>query len=144
MDGTAASSSTPRSSVGLSSSTLPSGALSSTRKPTAGTPLATQVANLDFNNSTSGVVNISNIGGLTIAVSENAYINQIAQRTVLSDDALSVLVPILESVVGWNSSRIREFFEAHGFALREWDKVQRDTLTICPLPALEASLAADA
>lgn len=90
------------------------------------------------------MLHVNRLGGLTIAVSENAYINQIAQRTVLSDDALSVLVPVLESVVGWNSSRIREFFEAHGFALREWDKVQRDTLTICPLPALETSLAAEA
>ena len=30
--------------------------------------------------------------------------------------------------------RIREFFEGHGFVLREWDKVQTDSLTICRLP----------
>ena len=36
--------------------------------------------------------------GLTIAVSENKYITQIAKRTILSDDALSVLVPVLEDV----------------------------------------------
>ncbi len=75
------------------------------------------------------------LGGLTIAVSENTYINQIAQRTVLGDDALSVLVPVMESIMNWNPSRIREFFEVHGFALREWDKTQTDSLTICPLPA---------
>ena len=34
---------------------------------------------------------------------------------LLSDDALSVLVPILEDIVGWDSFRIRGFFEAHGF-----------------------------
>jgi len=90
------------------------------------------------------MLHVNRIGGLTIAVSENAYINQIAQRTVLSEDALSVLVPVLESVIGWHSTRIREFFEAHGFALREWDKVQRDSLTICPLPAPPAAMTAEA
>lgn len=70
--------------------------------------------------------------GLTIAVSENKYITQIAARTILSDDALSVLVPILEDIVGWDSTRIRAFFEGHGFVLREWDKVRTDSLTIGP------------
>ena len=79
------------------------------------------------------IMHVNRLGGLTIAVSENKYITQIAQRTVLSDDALSVLVPILESIVGWNSARIREFFEEHGFALRQWDKVQTDSVTICPV-----------
>jgi phosphoserine phosphatase len=79
------------------------------------------------------MMHVNRLGGLTIAVSENKYITQIAQRTVLSDDALSVLVPILESIVGWSSARIREFFEEHGFALRQWDKVQTDSLTICPV-----------
>jgi 2-hydroxy-3-keto-5-methylthiopentenyl-1-phosphate phosphatase len=77
------------------------------------------------------MMHVNRLDGLTIAVSENKYINQIAQRTVLSDDALSVLVPIFENIARWNSSRIREFFEGHGFVLREWDKVQTDSLTIC-------------
>jgi HAD superfamily phosphoserine phosphatase-like hydrolase len=89
------------------------------------------------------MLHVNRIGGLTIAVSENTYINQIAQRTVLSDDSLSVLVPVMESVMGWNPARIREFFEAHGFALREWDKSQTDSLTICPLPEAQ-TLAAEA
>jgi hypothetical protein len=41
------------------------------------------------------MMHVNRLDGLTIAVSENKYINQIAQRTVLSDDALSVLVPVL-------------------------------------------------
>ncbi len=68
--------------------------------------------------------------GLTIAVSENKYITQIAKRTILSDDALSVLVPILEDVAGWPSSRIRALFESQGFLLQEWEKVRTDSLTI--------------
>ena len=76
------------------------------------------------------MMHVNRLDGLTIAVSENKYITQIARRTILSDDSLSVLVPILEDIVGWDSSRIRAFFEAQGFILREWDKVRTDSLTI--------------
>ena len=73
---------------------------------------------------------VNRLAGLTIAVSENKFITQIASRTILSEDALSVIVPILEEIVGWNSTRIRAYFEAHGFVLRDWDKVRTDSLTI--------------
>lgn len=73
--------------------------------------------------------------GLTISVSENKFITPIARRTVLSDDALCVLVPILEEIVGWDQGRIRAFFEAHGFVVQEWDKVRTDSLTITESPA---------
>jgi 2-hydroxy-3-keto-5-methylthiopentenyl-1-phosphate phosphatase len=76
------------------------------------------------------MMHVNRLDGLTIAVSENKFITQIASRTVLSDDALSVLVPVLEDIAGWNSTRIRAFFEAHGFVLRDWDKMRTDALTI--------------
>jgi 2-hydroxy-3-keto-5-methylthiopentenyl-1-phosphate phosphatase len=75
------------------------------------------------------MMHVNRLDGLTIAVSENKFITQIASRTVLSDDALSVLVPILEDILKWDSSRIRSFFEAHGFVLRDWDKTRTDSLT---------------
>src|ERR1019366_7276468 len=53
-----------------------------------------------------------------------------AALPVRSGDALSVLVPVLEDVLGWNSSRIRSFFAANGFELREWEKVRTDTITL--------------
>jgi phosphoserine phosphatase len=68
--------------------------------------------------------------GLTIAVSEAKYISQIARRTVISDDALSVLVPLLEDIAGWDAPRIRSLYESHGFVLQEWSKVRTDSLTI--------------
>ena len=67
--------------------------------------------------------------GFTLAVSESRNITQIARRTVLSDDALSVLVPVLEEIVGWNRPRIRSFFEEQGLLIQGWDKVQADWLT---------------
>jgi 2-hydroxy-3-keto-5-methylthiopentenyl-1-phosphate phosphatase len=88
------------------------------------------------------MLHVNRLDGLTIAVSENKYLTQIARRTVLGDDALAVLVPILEDIAGWDSTRIRRFFEMHGFMLREWDKVRTDTLTIAPVGAPEMGLAA--
>jgi hypothetical protein len=43
---------------------------------------------------------------------------------------LSVLIPILEDIVGWDSPRIRSLLESHGFVLQDWEKVRTDSLTI--------------
>lgn len=68
--------------------------------------------------------------GLTIAASEAREISHIAKRTVISDDALSVLVPILEDIVGFGSAEIRAFFESQGLMIQEWDRVRTDWVTI--------------
>ena len=81
------------------------------------------------------MLHVNRLNGLTIAVSENRYITPIATRTVLSDDALSVLVPVLEDVLHWDSPKIRAFFESQGFALQEWDKIRTDTIIFCPSSA---------
>jgi len=72
--------------------------------------------------------------GFTVAVSEAKHIAPIAQRSVLSDDALSVLVPVLEDIVGWDSVAIRALFESQGFLIQEWDKVRTDWLTFSEIP----------
>ncbi|HXY18444.1 MAG TPA: haloacid dehalogenase-like hydrolase [Gemmatimonadales bacterium] len=76
------------------------------------------------------MLHVNRLGGLTVAVSRNEYLAPIARRTVLSDDALSVLVPVLEEIVGMDSGGVRALFESHGFVLQEWDKVRTDSLTI--------------
>lgn len=85
------------------------------------------------------MLHVSRHEGLTIAVSEAKYVAHIARRTVLSDDALSVLVPILEEIGGWDAARIRALFEAHGFAVQEWSKVRTDSVTIRETGAAAAS-----
>ena len=70
--------------------------------------------------------------GLTIAVSETKHVSHIAQRTVLSDNALAVLVPILENL-GWEPRRIRALFETYGLSIQGWDRVRADWLTLQPL-----------
>ncbi len=81
------------------------------------------------------MLHVNRRDGYTIAVSEAKYIAQIARRTVISDDALSVLVPILEDVLGLDPAAIRAFFESQGLAIQEWDKVRTDWLTIRPSQA---------
>lgn len=71
--------------------------------------------------------------GFTIAVSETRDVAQVAQRSVLGSNALSVLVPILEGIVGWQRPAIRDFFESHGFSIQEWESVRTDWLTLRPL-----------
>jgi len=76
------------------------------------------------------MLHVNRLDGLTIAVSESKYITQIARRTILSDNALSVLVPILEEILGWDFMRIRALLHANGFIVQDWDKVRTYTLTI--------------
>jgi hypothetical protein len=49
---------------------------------------------------------------------------------VLSANAMSVLVPVLERVMNWNSAEIRHFFGSYGLTLLEWDRMRTDILTI--------------
>jgi HAD superfamily phosphoserine phosphatase-like hydrolase len=83
------------------------------------------------------MLHINRRDGFTIAVSENKYLAPIAKRSVISDNAMAILVPILENVVGWDTARIRELFETKGFLIQQWDKVQTDMLTIIPSTAVQ-------
>lgn len=78
------------------------------------------------------MLHVNRLEGLTIAVSENDYIRPVARRIVLSDDALAVAVPILEEIFHWDRPRVRSFLESAGFLVREWDKLQTDTLILRP------------
>jgi len=76
------------------------------------------------------MMHVNQYDGLTIAVSEAKFISRIAKRTVLSANAMSVLVPVLERIMNWNSAEIRRFFGSYGLTLLEWDRMQTDILTI--------------
>jgi len=78
------------------------------------------------------MLHVNRRDGFTIAVSEGRHIAPIAKRTVLSEDALSILIPILEDIAHWDTARIRSFFESQGLLIQEWDRVRTDWLTITP------------
>jgi len=90
------------------------------------------------------MMHVNQYDGLTIAVSEAKFITRVARRTVLSANAMSVLVPVLEKVMNWDSAKIRRFFASYGLTLLEWEKMRTDIVTIqdsaVPLaPASDAS-----
>jgi HAD superfamily phosphoserine phosphatase-like hydrolase len=76
------------------------------------------------------MMHVNQHDGLTIAVSEAKLITRVARRTVLSDNSMSVLVPMLEKVLRWDSARIRRLFASYGLTLLEWEKMRTDMLTI--------------
>jgi predicted HAD superfamily phosphohydrolase len=86
------------------------------------------------------MLHVNNRDGFTIAVSENTQLARIARSTVLSDDAFSVVVPILDQVLKWNAGDIRSLFESNGLTLHEWAKARTDRVTVrsVPGPAVDA------
>ncbi|MCU1330750.1 MAG: phosphoserine phosphatase-like hydrolase, family [Bryobacterales bacterium] len=90
----------------------------------------------DGSSDLSVMQHVNGYEGYTIAVSEAKYLTRIAKRTVLSSNALSVLVPILEDILHWDSMQIRELFSSYGLTLHEWDRVRTDRLTFHQSPQL--------
>jgi len=87
------------------------------------------------------MLHVNNRGGFTIAVSENKQLARIAQSTVVSDNAFSILVPILDQVLDWETRRIRDLFESYGLTLSGWERDRSDRVQIVellnhPQPAL--------
>jgi HAD superfamily phosphoserine phosphatase-like hydrolase len=76
------------------------------------------------------MLHVNNRDGFTIAVSENRQLARIAKSTVLSDNAFSVVVPILEQVLRWSSGQIRALFETNGLTLHEWEKARTDRVIV--------------
>jgi len=76
------------------------------------------------------MLHVNNHDGFTIAVSENKQLARIAKSTVLSDNAFSIMVPILDQLLHWRTGDIRTLFESYGLTLNEWEKERTDRVTI--------------
>lgn len=91
------------------------------------------------------MLHVNRHDGFTIAVSESKKVTQIAKRTVLSENALATLVPILEEIAGWTRPKIRQLFESYGFLIQGWESVQTDWVTLRASGAVvEKAVAAEA
>ena len=89
------------------------------------------------------MLHVNRCDGFTVAVSENKYISPIAKRSILSEDALSPLIPVLEEIAGVSDPlSIRLLFESYGLQIQEWDKVKTDWLTIRPIASKSFAQAA--
>jgi HAD superfamily phosphoserine phosphatase-like hydrolase len=76
------------------------------------------------------MLHVNNHDGFTIAVSENKQLARIAKRTILSDNAFSIMVPILDQVLHWETRDIRTLFESYGLTLNEWERERTDRVKI--------------
>jgi HAD superfamily phosphoserine phosphatase-like hydrolase len=76
------------------------------------------------------MLHVNNHDGFTIAVSENKQLARIAKRTILSDNAFSIMVPILDQLLHWETRDIRALFESYGLTLNEWEKERTDRVKI--------------
>jgi phosphoserine phosphatase len=82
------------------------------------------------------MLHVNNGDGFTIAVSENRQLARIAKSTVLSDDAFSVLVPVLHQVLGMRTSEMRSLFESSGMVLHDWERGRTDRVRILEAPIM--------
>jgi predicted HAD superfamily phosphohydrolase len=83
------------------------------------------------------MLHVNNHDGFTIAVSENKQLARIAKSTVISENAFSIMVPILDQLLHWRTGDIRELFESYGLTLSEWEKDRTDRVKIGKFPAFE-------
>jgi phosphoserine phosphatase len=86
------------------------------------------------------MLHVNNGDGFTIAVSENRQLARIARSTVLSEHAGSVLVPILDQVLGLSSLEIRARLETTGLVLDEWQRDRTDRVLIREFAPLAAAV----
>ncbi len=70
------------------------------------------------------MLHVGAYSGYPIAVSHSPYLGHISKRTVISDNALGVLVPILENIVGYTEEEIRDFFSKIGHSIQEWNRTR--------------------
>jgi len=97
-----------------------------------GVPLDRVVYVGDGSSDIHVMLHVNRHDGFTIAVSESKHVAQIAKRTVVSDNALPTLVPILEDITEWSRPKIRQLFESYGCLVQGWESVQTDWLTLLP------------
>jgi len=84
----------------------------------------------DGSSDVHAMLHVNNHDGFTIAVSDNKQLAQIAKSTVLSDNAFSIMVPILDQLLGWSTAEIRELLEHHGLTLQAWESARADHVRI--------------
>lgn len=76
------------------------------------------------------MLHVNNHDGFTIAVSENKQLARIAKSTILSDNAFSIMLPILHQVLHWETRDIRDLFESYGLALNRWERDRTDRVKV--------------
>lgn len=72
------------------------------------------------------MLHILSYKGYPITVSPAPYMGHICRRTVISDNILSILIPILTDILNFSEAEIRKFFEARGHTIQEWNRAKTE------------------
>lgn len=62
--------------------------------------------------------------GYTIGVTPSSYLGNICKKTIISNDSLSLLAPILEDILGFSHQEVKEFYEKMGYPIQTWEKAK--------------------
>lgn len=76
------------------------------------------------------MLHILSYNGYPITVSPSPYMGHICRRSVISDNVLSILVPILEDFLKYDQEKIRAYFEGRGHQILEWNRADTEWLNI--------------
>jgi len=76
------------------------------------------------------MLHVKSYQGYTITVSPAPYMGHICRRSVISDNVLSILVPILQDLLRYDQGKVRAFFEERGHAVLEWNRADTEWLDI--------------
>jgi HAD superfamily phosphoserine phosphatase-like hydrolase len=76
------------------------------------------------------MLHVRSYNGYTITVSPAPYMGHICRRSVISDNVLSILVPILQDMFKYDEGKVRKFFEDRGHTVLEWNRADTEWLDI--------------
>ncbi|MDD4957255.1 MAG: HAD-IB family phosphatase [Candidatus Omnitrophica bacterium] len=76
------------------------------------------------------MLHVKSYQGYTITVSPAPYMGHICRRSVISDNVLAILVPILQDLLKYDQGKVREFFEDRNHTILEWNRADTEWLDI--------------
>jgi 2-hydroxy-3-keto-5-methylthiopentenyl-1-phosphate phosphatase len=76
------------------------------------------------------MLHLRSLDGYSISASKSEYLGHIARRSVISDDALAFLIPVLEDILSYDVQKIRKFFLDRELIIQDWTRSQIDLITI--------------
>lgn len=76
------------------------------------------------------MLHLKSYQGYTITVSPAPYMGHICRRSVISENVLSILVPILQDLLNFDEGKVRKFFEDRQHVILEWNRADTEWLDI--------------
>jgi len=76
------------------------------------------------------MLHLRSLDGYPISASKSDYLGHIARRSVISDDALAYLIPVIEDILNLDIQEIRKFFLERNLVIQDWKRAKVDWITI--------------